>query len=88
MEQNKQPVTGELANQCELTRSSDASSDSELNKQCEQNTFAAHFETDEILQKVITLIQKPDSTKINRLPALEGKIQVFEPRKTELLKYG
>ena len=32
-------------------------------------TFAAHFETDEFLQKVITLIQKPDSTKINRLHA-------------------
>ena len=32
-------------------------------------TFAAHFETDEFMQKVITLIQTPDSTKINRLPA-------------------
>ena len=36
VEQNKQPITGELANQSKLTRSSDASSDSELNKQCEQ----------------------------------------------------
>ena len=125
VEQNKQPITGELTNQSELARSSDASSDSELNKQCEQTiksiiasinpsannaakmessdsetyhaastiefaskpplktpmcysinqieilqtfgdyTFAAHFETDEFLQKLITLIEKPDSTKIN-----------------------
>ena len=32
-------------------------------------TFAAHFETDEFLQKVIPLIQKPNSTNVNRLPA-------------------
>ena len=114
VELNKQPITGELTNQNELARNSDASSDSELNKQCEQTikniiasinpgannatkmessdsetydaastfefaskpplktpmwysvnqieilrtlgnyTFAAHFETDEFLQKVIT----------------------------------
>ena len=124
VEQNKQPITGgELTNQSELARGSEASSDSELNKQCEQTiksiiasfnpsannatkmessdsetydaastielaskpplktpmcysvnqieilstlviyTFAAHFETDEFLRKVITLTQKPDSTK-------------------------
>ena len=32
-------------------------------------TLAAHFESDEFLQKIVNLIQKPDSTKINRLPA-------------------
>ena len=126
VKQNKQPITGELTNQSELARSSDVSSDSELNKQCEQTiksiinpsainaakmessdsetcdvastiefaskpplktpmfhlinqidflqtlgnyTSAALFETDEVLQKVITLIQQPNSTKINRLPA-------------------
>ena len=31
-------------------------------------TFAAHYETDEFLQKVTQLLKKPDSTKINRLP--------------------
>ena len=31
-------------------------------------TFAAHYETDKFLQKVIQYIKKPDSTKINRLP--------------------
>ena len=128
VEQNKQPITGELTNQSELARSSEASSDSELNKQCEQtikstiastnpsannatkmessdsetydaastiefaskpplktpmcysviqigilqflgNYTFAFFETDDFLREVITLIQKPDSTKIKRLPA-------------------
>ena len=31
-------------------------------------TFASQYETDEFLQKIILLIKKPDSTKINRLP--------------------
>ena len=33
-------------------------------------TFAAKYETDEFLQKIIQLLKKPDSTKINRLPIL------------------
>ena len=32
-------------------------------------TFAAHFESDDFLQKIVGLMKKPDSTKINRLPA-------------------
>ena len=32
-------------------------------------TFAAQFEADDFLQKVITLLKRPDETKINRLPA-------------------
>ena len=32
-------------------------------------TFAAHFESDEFLQKILNLMKTPDSTKINRLPA-------------------
>ena len=35
VEHNKHPITGELTNQSELARSSEASSDSELIKQCE-----------------------------------------------------
>ena len=31
-------------------------------------TFASRYESDEFLQKIILLIKKPDSTKINRLP--------------------
>ena len=31
-------------------------------------TFASQYETDEFLQKIINLMKKPDSTKINRLP--------------------
>ena len=31
-------------------------------------TFASQYGTDEFIQKIVTLIQKPDSTKINRLP--------------------
>ena len=32
-------------------------------------TIAAHFESDEFLQKLVGLMEKPDSTKIDRLPA-------------------
>ena len=31
-------------------------------------TFAAEYETDEFIQKIVALLKKPDSTKINRLP--------------------
>ena len=31
-------------------------------------TFASQNEIDELIQKIVTSIQKPDSTKINRLP--------------------
>ena len=32
-------------------------------------TFAAQFEADDFLQKVIFLLKRPDATKVNRLPA-------------------
>ena len=31
-------------------------------------TFASQYETDEFMQKIVALLKKPDSTKINRLP--------------------
>ena len=41
----------------------------EISQTLGNNTFAAHFESDEFLQKIVTLIKKPYSKKINRLPA-------------------
>ena len=35
----------------------------------ENYTFASQFEADDFIQKVISLIKKPEPTKINRIPA-------------------
>ena len=41
-------------------------------------TFAAQFEADDFLQKIINLLKKPDATKINCLPApLRKKLKCF-----------
>ena len=32
------------------------------------HTFASHYETHEFIQKIVTLLKKPDSIKLNRLP--------------------
>ena len=40
----------------------------EVLQQLGNHTFAAQYESDEFMQKIIGLLKRPDSTKINRLP--------------------
>ena len=43
-------------------------------------TFAAQFEADDFLQKVITLIKRPDATKKSSARTVKKEIQMLQPR--------